>query len=129
MGGKDKCSIGEEDLLCVRNQRYREEDILVHEFSHSIVSNMGEEFSSRVDAAYRNALGEKLYPSGIYMMANPQEYWAEGTQAWFDATIRTDVNGGYNTRAKLEAHDPTLAALLKRVYGSIRLQPTPDCAY
>lgn len=46
VGGKDKCSIGEENLLCLRNQRYPEEDILVHEFSHSIMANMGTELSN-----------------------------------------------------------------------------------
>ena len=28
-------------------------------------------------------------PPDIYMMENADEYWAEGTQSWFDATVRT----------------------------------------
>lgn len=51
------------------------------------------------------------------MMANEDEYWAEGCQSWFDATIRTDVNDGVNTREKLKAHDPGLAAALKEAFG------------
>jgi hypothetical protein len=27
-------------------------------------------------------------------MENEEEYWAEGTQAWFEATIRRDVTSG-----------------------------------
>lgn len=51
------------------------------------------------------------------MMANVDEYWAEGTQSWFDASLRSDVNSGINTRVKLKAHDPHLAAVLAEVYG------------
>lgn len=51
------------------------------------------------------------------MMSNVDEFWAEGTQAWFDATVRTDVNSGVNTRVKLKAHDPQLAAVLAHVFG------------
>ena len=99
------------------------------EFSHSIMSNMEAELSSAVEAAYRNAIGRGLYPSRIYMMVNSDEYWAEGTQTWFGATIRKDVNGGFNTRAKLRAHDPHLAAVLERVYGPAQVQHIPDCVY
>lgn len=28
------------------------------------------------------------YDPACYMMANECEYWAEGSQAWFDATVR-----------------------------------------
>lgn len=34
----------------------------------------------------------------------------------FDATARTDVNGGVPTRESLCAHDPALALLLRRTY-------------
>ncbi|GIM16741.1 hypothetical protein Vretimale_19340 [Volvox reticuliferus] len=50
-------------------------------------------------------------------MENEEEYWAEGTQAWFDATIRTDVTSGVNTREKLRQRDPGLAAMMMRAYG------------
>ena len=49
------------------------------------------------------------------MMDNADEYWAEGCQSWFDATIRTDVNDGVNTRERLKRHDPGLAAALEKV--------------
>jgi hypothetical protein len=129
VGGKNRCSIGEENLLCLRNQSYRQEDIFVHEFSHSIMANLGVELSGAIRRAYANAVSKGLYPSGIYMMANAQEYWAEGTQTWFEVTVRSDVNGGFNTRAKLKAHDPDLAAILGQVYGSAQLQRVPGCVY
>jgi len=33
------------------------------------------------------------HPAGCYAISNADEYWAEGTQAWFEATIRT---GGFS---------------------------------
>lgn len=49
------------------------------------------------------------------MMKNVEEYWAEACQAWFDATVRTDVNSGINQRQILQAHDPDLSLLLEEV--------------
>lgn len=70
-----------------------------------------------VHDAYKAARAANLYDSACYMASNADEYWAEGAQAWFDATLRSDVNSGINTRAKLKAHDPALAALLAQVFG------------
>jgi len=129
VGSKRMCSIGEENLLCLSGQRYREEDILVHEFSHSIMAHMDASTRAMIDIAYKNAAEKKLYPDGIYMMRNSREYWAEGTQAWFDVTLRHDVNGGYNTQEKLREHDPQLASILEQVYGSTRISHYRSCAY
>jgi hypothetical protein len=56
-------------------------------------------------------------PADIYMMDNEEEYWAEGCQSWFDATVRCDVNDGINRREALEAHDPGLAQALRAAFG------------
>jgi hypothetical protein len=63
------------------------------------------------------------------MMANSGEYWAEGVQAWLGVTVRTDVNGGFNTRHKIRDHDTVLAATLEKVYGSLQLHHAPGCIY
>ena len=94
-----------------------------------MMSNMDAELANAVDAAYRNAITRGLYPAGSYMSVNKAEYWAEGAQAWFEVTVRTDVNGGINTRAKLKAHDPDLAIILERVYGPRGIQHVPGCVY
>lgn len=31
VGGRKSCSVGGENLLCLRNQLYRQEDIVIHE--------------------------------------------------------------------------------------------------
>ncbi len=129
VGGRDMCSIGEENLLCLSNQAYRKEDVFVHEFSHSMMAHMDAGDVHQIEAAYKNAVDKELYPKGIYMMANSGEYWAEGVQAWLGVTLRTDVNGGFNTRQKIKDHDQALAAVLEKVYGSVQLQHSPGCAY
>lgn len=129
LGGFDACSSAEENILCLSPQAYFSEDVLVHEFGHSIKFNVDWSIESKIIAAYEDAKRKNLYPPDIYMMASSDEYWAEGTQAWFEATRRTDVNAGINTRAKIKAHDPVLAALLEKVYGTILLQKNLNCAY
>ena len=39
-------------------------------------------------AAYLHATKEGLYDRDCYMASNESEYWAEGSQSWFDATVR-----------------------------------------
>lgn len=63
------------------------------------------------------------------MMANSGEYWAEGVQAWLGVTLRSDVNGGFNTQQRIQDHDKALAAVLETVYGAVQLQHPPGCAY
>jgi hypothetical protein len=129
VGDKVKCSVGEENLLCFPKQPYRQEDVLVHEFSHSIHRHLPANLAAAIDAAYAQAIKEGLYPKDIYMARDAGEYWAEGSQAWFGVTLRTDVNAGVNTREKLEAHDPRLAAILEKVYGSASIAHYKDCKY
>jgi hypothetical protein len=129
LGGPRMCSVGEENLLCLRPQHYWEEDVFVHEFSHSMMAQMDAADVQEIEEAYKNAVDRGLYPPGIYMMANSGEYWAEGVQAWLGVTQRTDVNGGFNTQEKIRDHDRVLAAVLKKVYGSLQLQHVAGCVY
>lgn len=112
------CSVGEENLMMEDDPHYPTENILVHEFAHSVMAvGMDEDQRQAVISAYFNARSSQLYKADVYMLANADEYWAEGAQAWFEATIRTDVNSGINTRQKLRKHDPQLAALLQQAFG------------
>ena len=101
----------------------------MHEFSHSMMQYLDEDALRVIEAAYKHAAAKELYPKGIYMMATSGEYWAEGVQAWLGVTLRTDVNGGFNTQQKIRDHDEPLAAVLEKVYGSLQLQHSPGCAY
>jgi hypothetical protein len=129
VGSRQMCSVGEENLLCRAQQPYRQEDVLVHEFSHSIEAHLPAATVEQVEQAFRDAREHALYPAGGYNQQNAKEYFAEGVQAWFGATLRTDVNGGINTREKLEAHDPALAQVLAQLFGDADVPRANGCSY
>ncbi|MEW5301915.1 MAG: hypothetical protein WDW36_004739 [Sanguina aurantia] len=131
LGGTMQCpttSCGEENLLMEGDRSYSCENILVHEFGHTVM-NLGLTAEQReaVVLLYRCAVRERLYDVGVYMMSNEDEYFAEATQAWFHATVREDVTDGVNTRGKLKARDPALAAALAAAYGDGPWRYTDDC--
>jgi hypothetical protein len=127
VGGREMCSIGEENPLCLSDQTYRKEDICVHEFSHSMMDHMDADDVRQIAAAYKNAVDKELYPKGIHMMANSGEYWAEGVQARGHASHRRKRRIQY--QQKIKGHDKALAAVPEKVYGSVQLQHSPGCAY
>lgn len=84
------CVTGEENVTMLDDKHYNQENILIHEFAHSVMCiGMDDEQRQSICAAYQEAAHSGLYQMHIYMMANADEYWAEATQSWFDATIRT----------------------------------------
>ncbi|KAL4451787.1 hypothetical protein ABPG75_007449 [Micractinium tetrahymenae] len=159
--GNPTTSCGEENLLMLDGDRYRYENILVHEFGHAVMDLglHGHPLRDAIVEAFRAAPrrperrrarsgkgggsaaadgsaardvdsamasgedGEEAdegwagYDPACYMMANECEYWAEGSQAWFDATVREDVTSGVNSRERVKQRDPLLAAILEQVYG------------
>jgi len=113
-------SCGEENLLCLHGDPYRKENILVHEFSHAIhetgLSEVDPTFDGRLRAAYEAAMKAGLW-KGTYSTTNKQEYWAEGAQCWFNCAGSHDFeHGDIDTREKIKAYDPALAALLAEVF-------------
>lgn len=115
-------SCGEDNILgvVVGTHSYPYESILVHECAHAVM-NLGlyhdKELYCGIKEAYYAALRNNMYNPQSYVMANPEEYWAEMSQAWFHATKRDDVTSGIKTRDQLLRHDPRLAAIMSRVYG------------
>lgn len=115
--------IAEENLLCYENDLFPYEDIFVHEFAHVMhgtgirIQREGAAFQRRLEAAYRDALGNGLW-EGTYAATNPAEYWAEGVQSWFGLNDPPgSLHNHVDTRAELEAYDPTLAELILEVFG------------
>lgn len=115
--GCPMCSVGQENLEMSEDDRYYQESILVHEFGHSVM-NLGfdDDQMSRIKAAYQAAV--PVRDTNLYMFSNAEEFWANGTQAWFEAIGRTDVNMGITTRAQLREMEPNLAAIMEEVYGN-----------
>ncbi|GLC50836.1 hypothetical protein PLESTB_000437300 [Pleodorina starrii] len=111
-------SCGEENLTMEEDKFYPSENILIHEFGHAVMNiGLTTEERAAIKQLYDKAYCSGLYDKASYIMENEEEYWAEGTQAWFDATLRDDVTSGVNTREKLKMRDPGLAAVMTRVYG------------
>lgn len=113
-------SCGEENLLGFRGDPYSTENILIHEFAHTldgVLRRATPDFYNRLMALYRNAQETGLFKN-TYAMTSPEEYWAEGTQGWFDTNRENDpYHNHVNTREELKAYDPGLAALLADIFG------------
>src|SRR3546814_7835482 len=67
--------------------------------------------------AYADAMAKHLW-DGQYGATTAHEYWAEGTQFWFNSNKLAVIDGkSILSDADLSRHDPALAAALKAVYG------------
>ena len=117
------CSCAEENLLQLPEDRYRGENILIHEFAHTVLQ-MGLEtrdpnFRAILVKTYQAARAQRLWDN-TYAGSNPDEYWAEGVQDWFDCNqVGSDgIHNHIHTQEQLRRYDPTLAALLAQVFPS-----------
>lgn len=90
--------------------------IMVHEFAHAIHFYMPKDEQRQISKAFENARRKRLYSPNLYINENSFEYWAESTAAWFNVQWRSR-SGGINTRQALEAHDPEISKILKKIYG------------
>lgn len=117
----DIVSCGEENLLNYPGDPYQAENILIHEFSHAIhlvgLNTLDQSFDDRLKKAYDSARKKELW-KGTYAITNREEYWAEGSQSWFNTNWRNDSLYNHpKTREQLKRYDPELAVLLTEVYG------------
>jgi dipeptidyl aminopeptidase/acylaminoacyl peptidase len=115
LGGR-VTSCGEENLLTLRGDRYFNENILVHEFSHAIhnfgLRKLDTKFDTRLREIYARAMDKELWKK-TYAATNHSEYWAEGVQSYFDCNAPAGgVHNDINTREKLKKYDPDLFELI-----------------
>jgi hypothetical protein len=113
-------TVGAENLLAVPGGRYYGENIFVHEFSHTIfdaIRSADPALHAEVEAAYRAALAAGRW-KGDYAAVTVQEYWAEGTQYWFNTNMLARLDEGPMLSDRdLKRYDPALAAALEKAYG------------
>lgn len=117
--------VAEENLLCYESDVFPYEDIVVHEFAHGVL-NMGverqaggSEFRRRLERTYKDALAAGLWKN-TYAGENADEYWAEGVQSWFGLNDPPGpIHNHIDTRAELEEYDPTLAEIIRDVFGDV----------
>ena len=121
----------EENILCYAVDRYKGEDILLHEFAHTVLI-MGVEFSDagfrgRLNTAYQAALVKGLWKN-TYASETLDEYWAEGVQDYFGTNLEAippnGIHNEINTRAELKAYDPTLHDMIAEIFGVREFTPT-----
>jgi hypothetical protein len=112
-------SCAEENLLAYRSDRYYGEDILVHEFAHTIhlmgLNFINNDFDAKLMSIYKSARDNGLW-GGTYAISNYQEYFAEGVQCWFNVNTEAIPSNGthneINTREELKTYDPKLFKLI-----------------
>jgi hypothetical protein len=122
LGGEHYTTCAEENLLSLHGDPYRPENIMIHEFAHTIASNLrrvDRDWWDRLARLYDQAMADGLWANS-YAATDIQEYWAEGTQSWFDCNTPRDdgrVHNGIWNRAKLKEYDPRLAEFLTETFG------------
>jgi cyclophilin family peptidyl-prolyl cis-trans isomerase len=116
-------SCAEENVLCFPNDPYSAENILIHEFAHTIhemgLRALDAAFDQKLRRAFQSAKDRGLWQR-TYAIVSRQEYWAEGVQDWFDNNRQDDaLHNHVNTRAELKEYDPELARLCAEVLGDL----------
>ncbi len=119
----------EENVLGYQIDKYHAEDILIHEFAHSIhligLSLAVPGFNDRLQKLYENAKASgKL--KNTYRETNKEEYWAEGIQDWYNVNAEMPYADGkhnwVNSREDLKEFDPDLYALIAEFFPETNLQ-------
>ena len=124
LGGQPRrpaTSCGEENLLRYKGDPYITENILIHEFAHSIhhmgLNFVDKTFDKRLRKTYENTMKKGLW-KGKYASNNRAEYWAEAVQSWFDTNRPPDHDHNHvDTRRELKEYDPGIAKLVAEVFG------------
>lgn len=119
MGGV-MTSGGAEGVLGLPTSRYYGQNIFVHEFAHGILDAVeiaDPTLYAEVQKAYRKAIAKGLW-KGEYASTTIQEYWAVGTQFWFNTAKAARIDGRtILSHRHLAVYDPRLYRLLGAVYG------------
>lgn len=121
----------EENILAYQIDKYHAEDILIHEFAHTIhnvgISPVYPDFNNELKASLDAAVAKGRWEN-VYASTNIEEYWAEGVQNWFNVNAEVDKDGGdgkhnkINTRDELKRYDPGLYAILARFFPELKEQ-------
>lgn len=122
----------EENLLCYQIDKYHAEDILIHEFAHTIHgvgiipidSTFNDLLQQKMDEAF--ALGKY---ENTYAATNIWEYWAEGVQNWFNVNAEVEVTDGkhnwVNTREDMKNYDLPLYEIVSKYFPEF--DESPSC--
>jgi hypothetical protein len=124
-------SCAEENLLAYQLDKYHAEDILIHEFAHSIhligIIQTDPSFNDKLKKLLQQAVAEGKY-ANTYAKTNIYEYWAEGVQDWFNVNGEVPLPDGkhnrLNTRKELKKYDPGLFLLIGKYFSEFKTSPS-----
>lgn len=115
----------EENILAYQIDKYHAEDILIHEFAHTIhdvgISPVYPDFNERLQQALDAAIENGKW-FNTYAATNIWEYWAEGVQNWFDVNAEVEHEQGdgkhnrVNTREEMRRYDPALYEIIAEFF-------------
>ncbi|XP_025083492.1 uncharacterized protein LOC112557709 [Pomacea canaliculata] len=123
--------VSEDNVLCTANDPYyRTNNILVHEFAHTLkMIGLNDSEKAQLTRAYNNAKRMKLWRMDSYSMSDEDEYFAEGTGAFFLVNPQSTKKAGGMTecptkecrtqeevRSFIKNRDPQLYDILSLVY-------------
>ena len=122
-------SCAEENVLAYQIDKYHAEDILIHEFAHSIhligLMLAVPDFDTRLKQCYENAKAKGILDN-TYRITDKEEYMAEAVQDWFNVNAEMPHTDGKhnwcNTREELQEFDPDLYNLLSEYFPKTNLQ-------
>jgi sialate O-acetylesterase len=116
--GGQLVSCGEENLLCMPQDRYRGRDICLHEFAHAVDAfGLSDDVRKMIEDQYKASLAKGLWKTA-YAGTNKSEYFAELTMWYFHTTGDTSGLDPKPERGRdaLRKYDPEGFDLLDRIY-------------
>ena len=124
-------SCAEENLLCYQIDKYHAEDILIHEFAHTIhgvgIMPLDSTFNGLLQEKLDKAIAEGKYKR-TYAATNIWEYWAEGVQNWFNVNAEVEKPDGkhnwVNTRKDMKKYDPDLYQIVSKYFPEFDQSPS-----
>jgi alpha-glucosidase len=124
-------SCAEENLLAYQIDKYHAEDILIHEFAHSIhligIVQVDTTFNAKLERLLNQAVAKGKY-ANTYAKTDIAEYWAEGVQDWFNVNAEAPKADGkhnqLNTREELKKYDPDLYDLISHYFSEFKVSPS-----
>ena len=115
----------EENILAYQIDKYHAEDILIHEFAHTIhivgIEPITPGFNDRLLTLMNDAISKGKWRN-TYTITDIYEYWAEGVQSWFNVNAEVDTDDGdgkhnkINTREELRIYDPGLYQIISEYF-------------
>lgn len=121
----------EENLLCYQIDKYHAEDILIHEFAHTIhfvgIMPLDSSFNAHLKKCMDEAIAIGKYEN-TYAITNIYEYWAEGVQNWFNTNAEVAITDGkhnqVNTREEMKHYDPALYKIINKYFSNFKENPS-----